>query len=77
MLILYKLARNTFIECIREPVYFLMLISAIIMTGLFPTASAMVFAQAVELIRTGIPEVVVYNGLWSKSPAVCVLRCIG
>ena len=46
-------------------------------TGLFPTASAMVFAQAVELIRTGIPEVVVYNGLWSNSPAVCVLRCIG
>ena len=46
-------------------------------TGLFPTASAMMFAQAVELIRTGTPEVVVYNGLWSESPAVCVLRCIG
>ena len=46
-------------------------------TGLFPTASAMMFASAVELIRNGAPEVVVYNGLWSKIPAVCVLKCIG
>ena len=45
--------------------------------GIFPTASAMMFAEAVELIKNGTPEVVVYNGLWGKSPAVCVLKCIG
>lgn len=46
--------------------------------GLFPTASAMMFADAVELIRNGIEEVVIYNGLWNSSPAVTVLkRCIG
>ena len=45
--------------------------------GLFPTASAMMFANDIELINNGASEVIVYNGLWSKSPAVCVLKCIG
>lgn len=46
--------------------------------GLFPTASAMMFSDAVEMIRSGAEEVVIYNGLWSSSPAVTVLkRCIG
>ena len=45
--------------------------------GHFPTASAMVFCEAVRLISEGTPEVVVYNGLWNSHPAVCTLKCIG
>ena len=50
MLIIYKLARNTFIECIREPIYFLMLASALIMIGLFPTAAMFVFREQIKLV---------------------------
>lgn len=44
--------------------------------GHFPTASAMMFADAVDMIGNGAEEVIVYNGLWGGSPAVTVLRCL-
>ncbi len=50
MLIIYKLARNTFIECIREPIYFLMLASAMVMIGLFPTVAMFVFREQIKLV---------------------------
>ena len=50
MLIFYKLARNTFVECIREPVYFLMLLSALCMNGLFPTAAMFVFREQIKFV---------------------------
>ena len=50
MLIFYKMARNTFIECIREPVYFLMLASALCINGLFPTAAMFVFRQQIKFV---------------------------
>ena len=50
MLILYKLARNTFVECIREPVYYLMLISAMCLIGLYPTAAMFVFREQIKFV---------------------------
>ena len=50
MLITYKLARNTFVECIREPVYFLMLLSALCINGLFPTAAMFVFREQIKFV---------------------------
>ena len=50
MLIVYKLARNTFVECIREPVYFLMLLTALCINGLFPTAAMFVFREQIKFV---------------------------
>ena len=50
MLIAYKLARNTFVECIREPVYFLMLLTALCINGLFPTAAMFVFREQIKFV---------------------------
>ena len=50
MLIFYKLTRNTFIECIREPVYYLMLLCALCVNGLFPLAAMFVFRQQIKFV---------------------------
>ena len=50
MLTIYKLSRNAFIECIREPIYFLMLISAMVLIGLFPTAALFVFREQLKFV---------------------------
>ncbi len=50
MLTIYKLARNTFVECIREPVYFLMLICALCINGLYPTAAMFVFREQIKFV---------------------------
>ena len=50
MLIFYKLARNTFVECIRAPVYFLMLATALCINGLFPTAAMFVFREQIKFV---------------------------
>jgi hypothetical protein len=44
--------------------------------GLFPTASAMCFAEAVKLVAEGTPEVVIYNEYFGASPTVIVVRCL-
>lgn len=44
--------------------------------GLFPTASAMCFAEAVKLVAEGTPEVVIYNEFFGASPTVIVVRCL-
>lgn len=45
--------------------------------GLFPTASAHAFAMAVELVRQGESEVVVYNEYLGATPTVLVVQCVG
>ena len=50
MLIFYKLTRNTFVECIREPVYYLMLLTALCINGLFPLAAMFVFRQQIKFV---------------------------
>ena len=50
MLIFYKLTRNTFVECVREPVYFLMLASALCINGLYPTAAMFVFREQIKFV---------------------------
>lgn len=50
MLTIYKLTRNTLVECVREPVYFLMLLSALCINGLFPTAAMFVFREQIKFV---------------------------
>lgn len=42
----------------------------------YPCCSAMRFAKAVEEIRKGAPEVVVYNDYFGKEPTIIVLQCL-
>ncbi len=45
--------------------------------GLFPTSSALCFAQAVDTIRQGAEEVILYNEYMGATPTVLRLQCVG
>ena len=87
MLIFYKLARNTFVECVREPVYFLMLACALCINGLFPTAAMFVFRDRMFYynffssllclvdIRIYAGNIPVHNSD-SQQTRTCVLSCL-
>ena len=44
------IAKNTFKECLREPIYLLVLISVLCMIGLFPIFSMFVFREQEKLV---------------------------
>ncbi len=45
-------------------------------SGKYPSASSVMFASAVDMIKEGEPEVIIYNDIWGGGPAIVVLRCI-
>ena len=47
---LYQVAKNTFRESLREPIYLLVLISALCLIGLFPIFSMFVFRAQERLV---------------------------
>ena len=47
---LFKIAINAFRESLREPVYFLMLLSALGLIGHYPSASIFVFSEQMKLV---------------------------
>ena len=50
MFTIFRLSMNACRECLREPVYCLMLLAALIMIGLFPYFSMFVFRQQIRLV---------------------------
>lgn len=46
-------------------------------SGLFPTASAQSLVKAVDMIRQGAREVVIYNEYFGATPAVLKVQCVG
>ncbi|OGV38628.1 MAG: hypothetical protein A2020_03640 [Lentisphaerae bacterium GWF2_45_14] len=50
MLNFYHVARNTFRESIREPIFFVLLVSALFLIGLFPSFSMFVFREQIKLV---------------------------
>ncbi len=50
MLNFYHVARNAFRESLREPIFFLLLCTAIVLIGLFPTLSLFVFREQIKLV---------------------------
>ena len=46
----FHVARNTFRECLREPIFFILLCSAIMLIGLFPQLALYVFREQVKLV---------------------------
>lgn len=45
--------------------------------GLFPTASAHCFAEAVKRIINGAKEIIIYNEYFGAMPAVIIIQCVG
>lgn len=50
MLNFYQIARNTFRECLREPIFFILLASALTLIGLFPSMCLFVFREQMKLV---------------------------
>ncbi|MCX6986342.1 MAG: hypothetical protein NT118_16585 [Lentisphaerae bacterium] len=50
MLNFYHVARNAFRESLREPIFFLLLCTAVVLIGLFPTLSLFVFREQIKLV---------------------------
>jgi len=46
----YQIARNTFRECLREPIFFILLASALTLIGLFPSMCLFVFREQMKLV---------------------------
>ena len=46
---LYHIAKNTFRESVREPIYLLVLLSALCLTGVYPIFTLFVFREQVKL----------------------------
>jgi len=46
----FHVARNTFRECLREPIFFILLCSALSLIGLFPSISLFVFREQIKLV---------------------------
>ena len=47
---LFKIAVNAFRESLREPVFFLMLLSALVLIGHYPSAAIFVFSEQMKLV---------------------------
>ena len=50
MFTIFRLSMNACRECLREPVFYLMLLAALIMIGLFPYFAMFVFRQQIRLV---------------------------
>ena len=46
----FHVARNAFRECLREPIFFVLLISATTMIGMFPSLALFVFREQIKLV---------------------------
>ncbi len=59
----YQIARNTFRECLREPIFFILLATALILIGLFPWMSMFVFREQVKLVTDSAMATTLIFGL--------------
>ncbi len=50
MLVFFYVARNTLRECLREPIFLLLLSAAAFLIGLFPSLSLYVFREQIKLV---------------------------
>ncbi len=74
MTVFIKLVGNTFKECVREPIYFLMLAAALFLIGLFPTFSLFVFREQIKLVIDSAMATTMVFGL--VAAALCASHTI-
>ena len=46
----FKISINAFKESVREPIYFLMLLAALVLIGIYPSAALFVFSEQLKLV---------------------------
>lgn len=63
MNIYFRLVQNTFRECVREPVYFLLLLIGVCMIGLLPTFTLYVFRDQIKLVVDSAMAITLVLGL--------------
>ena len=74
MFTIFRLSMNACRECLREPVYCLMLLAALIMIGLFPYFSMFVFRQQIRLVCDSAMATTMLFGLFAA--VLCSARTI-
>ena len=74
MFTIFRLSMNACRECLREPVFYLMLLSALIMIGLFPYFSMFVFRQQIRLVCDSSMATTLLFGLFAA--VLCSARTI-
>ena len=74
MFTIFRLSMNACRECLREPVYYLMLVAALIMIGLFPYFSMFVFRQQIRLVCDSSMATTMLFGLFAA--VLCSARTI-
>ena len=63
MNIYFRLVQNTFRECVREPVYFLLLLIGVGMIGILPTFTMYVFREQIKLVVDSAMAITLVLGL--------------
>jgi ABC-type transport system involved in multi-copper enzyme maturation permease subunit len=74
MFTIFRLSMNSCRECLREPVFYLMLLAALIMIGLFPYFSMFVFRQQIRLVCDSSMATTMLFGLFAA--VLCSARTI-
>ena len=74
MFTFFRLSMNACRECLREPVFYLMLVAALIMIGLFPFFSLFVFRQQIRLVCDSSMATTLLFGLFAS--VLCSARTI-
>lgn len=74
MQIFFQIAKNTFRECIREPVYFLTLLTILMVTGAMPVYTLFAFNQQMIMVLDNALALTLLLGFLTA--ALCATHCI-
>lgn len=74
MFTIFRISMNACRECLREPVFYLMLVAALVMIGLFPYFSMFVFRQQIRLVCDSSMATTMLFGLFAA--VLCSARTI-
>ncbi len=74
MLLFFQLTRNTFRECLREPVFFLTIAAALLVIGSLPAVTLFVFSRQLYMILDNALALTLLLGF--VAAALCATRCI-
>jgi len=64
MINFFHIAKNTFTESIREPIFFILLITALVLIGHFPSMTLFVFGDQIKLVVDSSMATVMLFGLF-------------
>lgn len=73
-MVFYHVARNTYRECLREPIFYVLLFTAVFLIGLFPSLSLFVFYEQAKLVADSSMATTLVFGLLAA--ALCSSYCI-